>query len=365
MSSAREQIFLLDWIRFAAAILVSGWHLGYRLFDSSAFHINRFAAGLPPDQPLLPAVTIFGWIGVQIFFVISGLVIAFSAARTTASRFLVNRVARLYPVILLGTPLIAGIDILAWKMPVLRVAREAILTLAFFPVGTIAPQFWTIPVEAVFYACIWALVRTGRFGQVEIFALGMIVLDAAYWVLVERFGLNPMTQIARTLLLQHGFYFAVGTAIFRIAEHGLSIRRGAIVVCGCLLAMQEIRFALHKYQIAGKVGPDAWVAPYGIWILSLALIAAAVRYRAAIGRFTRRWSLAGVSRAVGLATYPLYFLHLHIGGLVATAALGTGMAPAGAVTLGFLAAVAVSLFIALAVEPVLAGWIRKIAKLRA
>jgi exopolysaccharide production protein ExoZ len=362
MPPAREQMFLLDWIRFAAAVIVSGWHLGYRLFDPGAQHINRFSAGLPPDQPIAPAITIFGWIGVQIFFVISGLVIAFSASRGTASRFFINRAARLYPVILVGTVLIAGIDILAWHMPVARVAREAMLTLVFSPVATIAPQFWTIPVEAVFYACIWGLIRTGRFEQVEIFALVMLAIDAAYWALVGWGGLNPMTQFARVLLLQHGCYFAVGIAIYRMAEHGLSVRRGAIVLSGCILAIQEIRFALTKYQIAAKVGPDGWTVPYGVWLASLAMIAAAVRYRAAIGRFTRRWALAGVSRAVGLATYPLYFLHLHIGGLVAAVAVENGMPPGAAVMLGFLAALVVSLWLALMVEPRLAGWIRQIAQ---
>ena len=39
----------------------------------------------------------FGWIGVQIFFVISGIVIANSAQSATPFRFAVSRFLRLYP----------------------------------------------------------------------------------------------------------------------------------------------------------------------------------------------------------------------------------------------------------------------------
>src|SRR5712675_1260110 len=43
--------------------------------------------------------TWFGWVGVEIFFVISGFVIANSASKSSATEFLVGRALRLYPAV--------------------------------------------------------------------------------------------------------------------------------------------------------------------------------------------------------------------------------------------------------------------------
>ena len=68
----------IDAIRFSSAVLVSAFHL--------TWHIPEAVHVMP-----------FGWIGVQIFFVISGIVIANSARLATPFRFAVSRFLRLYP----------------------------------------------------------------------------------------------------------------------------------------------------------------------------------------------------------------------------------------------------------------------------
>jgi peptidoglycan/LPS O-acetylase OafA/YrhL len=349
-------IYLLDWLRFLAAIMVAGWHLGFRLFDPDAGHINRFAAGLPMGDPLLPDATMFGWEGVQIFFVISGVVISFSASRATPARFFINRAGRLFPVVLCSTLAIAAIDLLIWQMPWAGVIKSAALTLVFSPIGNLAPQFWTIPVEIVFYATVWMLILSHTFHRVERLALAFLLASGAYWLAVFGGVVGPHTPIARNLLLQHGAYFAIGIVLYRIATGGVTWPRIAMLVLGCVVAMFEMQFAIQKYHISDLATPLSWTIPYGVWLVSIGVIWLALTAREAIARTIERYRLASFSRALGLSTYPFYLLHIHVGGLFVTIFSLLDAPPLAAVSLGIVGTVMISLGVALFIEPPLSRW---------
>jgi peptidoglycan/LPS O-acetylase OafA/YrhL len=95
----REPIYGLDLLRFAAAMLVTLYHFRFRLPESG----DMMVAYLRTPKPLPVADTgwWFCWIGVQVFFVISGLVIAYSVEGTSRAQFVRSRVARLLPAMLI------------------------------------------------------------------------------------------------------------------------------------------------------------------------------------------------------------------------------------------------------------------------
>jgi peptidoglycan/LPS O-acetylase OafA/YrhL len=85
---------LLDPLRFGAALSVAVFH---QMFWSWAWS----SIGVPPAfehyvaaDVLFPSAapfTWFGWVGVEIFFVISGFVIANSASKSSPIEFLLGR----------------------------------------------------------------------------------------------------------------------------------------------------------------------------------------------------------------------------------------------------------------------------------
>lgn len=89
MSEERARVQALDLLRLAAVLGVVLFHYGFR--GPTAQGVTLVA--LPELAPLAR----YGFLGVSIFFVISGFVIAYSAEGRTATGFAIARVARIYP----------------------------------------------------------------------------------------------------------------------------------------------------------------------------------------------------------------------------------------------------------------------------
>src|SRR5258706_118249 len=97
----RTYYYGLDLLRFGSALIVASFHLFfwswagvYSTIDQTN-HLFAEAANFQSAAEL----TWFGWVGVEVFFVISGFVIANSANVASPMEFLVGRVLRLCPAV--------------------------------------------------------------------------------------------------------------------------------------------------------------------------------------------------------------------------------------------------------------------------
>lgn len=348
----REPIYGLDLIRFLAAVAVMAWHLAYRFFDPHAGHINKFVAGVPAGQGPIAAGAMWGWIGVQIFFVISGLVISYSAEGATARRFLIGRFGRLVPGVLISAMLILAIDFLYWQQAPTMLLKEAIKTLVFWPLGGwVAPQFWTLPVEIGFYALVWALIAARKVHRLDWLAVGLIAISALHLVFTA-FNLDRLHgQIVNVLLLKHGMYFALGITLAAIDRSGWSPGRLFVIAAAMILAALEIPASVHSYGVYSAEAPHRWMIAFAIWLVAVALITISLGWKSEIAHFVRKVRIGGLLRTIGLATYPLYLVHIHVSGLVMTLAFRGGMAVVPALLTGAALSVGASTVIAVLIEP--------------
>src|SRR5215469_15288981 len=85
------RVYVLDGLRLAAALSVVAFHLVAGAADRAW---DTPTTGL--FGPLVHAAR-YGWLGVELFFLISGFVICMSSWGRTAGQFAVSRFVRLFP----------------------------------------------------------------------------------------------------------------------------------------------------------------------------------------------------------------------------------------------------------------------------
>src|SRR5438034_8821389 len=92
----RESLIALDFLRFAAAGLVLAYHYAVAWIPDDGPLTIRLMAGVNRSVSTDP-FSRNGWVGVEIFFVLSGYVIAMSARGVSPADFAWRRLLRLWP----------------------------------------------------------------------------------------------------------------------------------------------------------------------------------------------------------------------------------------------------------------------------
>jgi exopolysaccharide production protein ExoZ len=304
-------VFGIDIIRFFAAIMVASFHLTWQVADT---------------QWILP----FGWIGVEIFFVISGFVIANSAQASKPWRFVTGRVLRLYPaawcclpisyVALRLTPDHAYSNTTTVASDTLSVIQSIFL----FGKSFIASAYWTIPIEITFYSVIFFLLLARKFALLKWAAMALVLVSAPYLALlflnsvsaIRLPGIEWGYGLKNILLLRHGPFFALGMFVW-LAKQGL-LRTFDWLAVGLALVlggMEIFARAVFVGQFFDAPIDGAFLTLGGLMAFALAFVAivTSVRFN---GQFPNSPDLRAIVRMLGLVTYPYYLLHEVIGGAI-------------------------------------------------
>ncbi len=312
-----RHIYGIDAIRFSSAVLVSAFHL--------TWHIPEAVHVMP-----------FGWIGVQIFFVISGIVIANSAQSATPFRFAVSRFLRLYPVAWIAAAIICLLHAVtpaeAYKdlgIAVTLDPRALVNSLSLIGDSSIASAYWTLEIELAFYTLIFGTILL--WGPAFIKKTGIILafVSAPYLFLLflHSAGVINLPWIdlgcgmKNMLLVRHGPYFALGIFVWA-TDKGLMRRQDWFVA-----ALALFLAALEIYARAIEVAPRYATALDGTRIdgvllavsAGMTFLTAYIALAASVlfnDRLAPSIRVRGMLRAVGLATYPYYLLHETAGAFV-------------------------------------------------
>ena len=135
----------IDVLRGIAALLVTIFHLT----GSSGLSKTAASAGK------------YGYVGVEMFFVISGFILPYSMLKSNYKvrdfgKFMCKRVVRIYPAyivaILLGIilPLLTGRQLIPW----LDIFTQLTFANSFFHMDWVSAVFWTLSIEFQFYILI-------------------------------------------------------------------------------------------------------------------------------------------------------------------------------------------------------------------
>ncbi len=276
--ASAERLHTVDALRGAAALAVA------------LFHITSGNPALMPGEPL-QRVGIWGWLGVDVFFVISGFVIPYALERggyrwRDAGRFVLKRNVRIDPPYLVTMVLALCLGWLSAQMPNFRGKPFHVDWVAVaLHLGYLAdiagrpwavPAFWTLALEFQFYLTM-ALV----------FPFTQSPHRAVRAVVIGGFALCSLAFQSRVWLPAWGGWFALG--MLAHAYRSGRAPRGIFVVAVVACAL-----------VVGSVATPAQGAVAG----STALVIAFVELR--------RPRLA----LLGTLSYSLYLVHAPIGGRV-------------------------------------------------
>lgn len=299
-----KRIHQIDLLRFFAAISVMLYHYlfrGWAANDRSALYFEKFGSFFK-----------YGYLGVDLFFIISGFVIIGSIKHRSISKFIISRISRLYPVywicvlltylviVFLGTPKYdAEFYQLIWNLSMFQ---------NYFGIESIDGVYWTLFIEMKFYIFVvgfYLLINKIKETTID----NIIII----WLLISFFKLLlPNLFLLRILnyvfILDWSAYFIAGMVFYQMRNNGANIKYFVLLVICYLLS---IYYALGKIEhLELKYHTNFSPNIIGLVILMffgtmLMISVNRLKY------FNSRRFLY-----FGMLTYPLYLIHQNIGYII-------------------------------------------------
>jgi peptidoglycan/LPS O-acetylase OafA/YrhL len=291
----RVRLSEVDLLRFIAAMTVVAYH--YTGTRGGPWEGENARELFDP----ISVATQFGYLGVELFFLISGFVILMSVWGRTMADFTVSRIVRLYPAYWFAVLMIGVIHLTTGTG---RGRPEALIpNLTMFQQGmgirNVSGVFWTLWVEMHFYALIAVLVLVGVTYQ-------RCITFMSTWSVLAVFAHESGNDLLKSLLVpEFAPYFVAGMAFYLIHRFGPNLLLWGFVAFSWAAS---IRYSLPAaseppYRIATV---DAWPAVPLIVTLLYTVMALV-----AIGALSKiRWKRFAT---LGALTYPTYLIHYELG----------------------------------------------------
>lgn len=339
------RLVTLDALRLIAALAVAAFHL------TASWRID----GVNEPEYFLPHlthVTVYGFLGVELFFLISGFVIGMSSWNRSLGDFFTSRVSRLYPaywICILITATVVTLAPIAGGVPVSGKPelREIAVNLTMLqePLGvrSVDTVYWTLFVELRFYLLFALLAAFGL-------TYRRVVLFCAVWMTVAAIGPMLGSQALQVLAIpQYAPYFIAGLALFLIHRFGRSPLLLGIVGFAWLISVQRTTDRMSTIDPGFPV--PAWPGVLIVTLSFAAMLAIALGWT---DRIQWRWLTVA-----GALTYPFYLLHQRLGyTFIRHTYLATGMPAWILVSSAIVLLLGLSWLVHRLVEKPLAGLIR-------
>jgi peptidoglycan/LPS O-acetylase OafA/YrhL len=275
----------------------------------------------------------YGYLGVKLFFVISGFVISFSAQNRSALQFAVARFCRIYPAFLFCMT-VTFLFTLALGGEVFQASLAKWIANATMvvPAGklqyTMDGAYWSIYAEIIFYGWIALLIAVGWFSR-------HLTMAIVIWLLIS--ALNQLTLgsfiVEKLFVTDQSGFFAAGVMLFVLRARETNLQN---ILVFCLATAFAVLQALDEASI-NVILINAHLNSATLVLLSIGCIAL-VTAATTIKRVPLPSFLVV---ALGGLTYPLYLLHQNIGYIIFNK-IGNNMPAETLVALVALAMLAVS-----------------------
>jgi peptidoglycan/LPS O-acetylase OafA/YrhL len=290
----------LDLLRVIAALSVFIFH-----YTDSFNYVNRIV----PGNFGIGVFFRYGYMGVPLFFVISGYVVTMTAMNKSFAEFAISRITRLYPVFWLSCIIafllprvLPHVDtFLPWPS-IKALLVNCTMIPSVFDKQMINPVFWSLLEEMHFYLLITGIIIFKLWDKI----LPVLICWLIIYFVVSALGYSRPDDKVGILVPKHSLYFIAGM-LFYLVKINYTAKwklNGFLLVifAFCLInAFYIARYTNLLYKSANAV------SAYGFYFINLSIFF--IFFLIANNKFSIRSN--NVLRKLGDVTYPFYLLHLY------------------------------------------------------
>lgn len=309
MIKDRDRVSILDGLRVVAIVMVMFFHYYSRFLETH--YTYNFA---------IPTIFSYGYLGVELFFIISGFVISLTLSKCNSFvEFMKKRFIRLIPAMIICSTVTFGFIVLFDRNNLFRESKSIInwvisntfisplLINTIFPanISYIDGAYWSLWVEITFYIFAGLLYFLSPQRLIGNFSIVVFTGLAGFFLCISATGMNLLTPY-----IGENFYIALRTffKIFSFFEYGIWFLIGMVLK---QLYYDKTNRKLFIYfsilfliQIVLIFNIYTFVFSVSTFILLLLFV-----YKPTVIKFLGgKWF-----SKIGIASYSIYLLHQNIG----------------------------------------------------
>ncbi len=305
---ARSRVSEIDLLRFFAAFSVLAYHYTFRGYAADDMSVMSY--------PILAPISKYGYLGVDLFFLISGFVILMTASSGSLKRFTISRIVRLYPAFwvcctltFIATLLIGGER---YSASFGQYLINMTMLSGFLQVPPMDGVYWSLFVELQFYALVALVLSFRQIHRAQSFLVLWLIITVTLEIL-------PVTDLSsalsRLFVADYAPYFIAGATFFLIYSNGLTPTRIITILAAWVVALyNSVQFLQgmerHYHADFGNFTVAGIISAFFVLIFLVS-----IRRTGFLGR--REWV------SIGALTYPLYLIHQHVGFMIFNVAYPT------------------------------------------
>ncbi|AZS44605.1 hypothetical protein BWL13_02198 [Microbacterium oleivorans] len=252
--------------------------------------------------PFVSQFSAYGFMGVQLFFLISGFVILMSVEGRSVGEFVAARISRLFPAywaaVILTAILIEFIagDQLGKSVTLVQVLTNLTMLQQWTGVPHVDGVYWTLAVELLFYVLIGIFMSTKL-------TVEKITWLAFLWPLAALIADRSNMQFLATFLSPaYAPLFAAGMMLYVIYSRGSNLLRWMLVVGNGILGTQQT--IMYDVANAERLTGVDLKEPVAVAIMILIFASVALVTLSPLQSRGLAWMTY-----LGALTYPLYLVH--------------------------------------------------------
>lgn len=296
----KPRIYNLDLLRFFAALFVLLFHYTFRGY--TADHLS------PVGFPLFAPVFKYGYLGVDLFFIISGFVILMSAENATVNQFFASRISRLYPAYWVAVTISSLAVILIHGHPFEVTWGQYFINLTmlneFIGVESVDGAYWSLAIELKFYFLIAVVLVFSKISHIYPLLITWLAISIAVLFIPTQYAI--VSSAIKTIFITNwSSYFIAGMLFYLIRRDSASPLPIALLIASLVLSIYNSSIRMDGYR-------THFATAYSVWVL----IALVICFYALVFLLTTE-KLDFLSNKVflqlGVLTYPLYLIHQLVG----------------------------------------------------